>query len=137
MYYLTPVDLRDVTLTRIKRLRNQIGLSQESAGARVNISKQNWARYESGAVGIDLETLQLIARALETTPEALVSLESERSDIASKIIEQVEVLDDNDKEEVLDFVRMKSRRARERSTSYRTEPEIPPKKAQARRRKAA
>lgn len=111
--YLSLVDIRDLAQVRIKRRRNDLGLSQEAAGARVNIPKQNWARYESGHVGIDLETLQQIARALETTPEALIASEPDFMELPQEIAERSQNLSERDQQELLALIRIKENLARQ------------------------
>ena len=134
VYYCCSVDIRDLTLARIRRLRNEMKISQAEAASRAGVNQQTWARWESGQVGIDLDTLQIIARVLETTPEALIAHDPEYTPLSQEIAERVQHLSDADMQEILAIIRIKEQRSR---VSEGVPYEVGTKKAPARRRRAA
>ena len=57
-------------------LRNMRGYSQEEIAGKIGISRQAYAKWESGATVPDIEKCSLLAREYGTTIDSLVSTES-------------------------------------------------------------
>ena len=56
---------------KLKKIRNQLGLTQQQAAALINTSKRNWQHYESGDRNPNMKTALRIAKAFNTTVENL------------------------------------------------------------------
>lgn len=54
-------------MNRIKEIRMDAGLTQEQLGERVNMSKANISKLEKSRRGLNLDTMRLIARALNVS----------------------------------------------------------------------
>lgn len=57
-------------------LRNYHGLTQEQVAERIGISRQAYAKWETGATIPDVEKCRLMAEAYGTTVDALISTET-------------------------------------------------------------
>ena len=58
---------------RIKKLRNDIGLSQTELADKIGVSKQTLYKYENGIVtNIPSDKIELLAKYLNTTPAFLM-----------------------------------------------------------------
>ena len=57
---------------RIKELRKEKNMTQSELGKLVNVTKVSISCYESGTRTPDLETFELLIKALETTPDYLL-----------------------------------------------------------------
>lgn len=68
---------------RVKARRGELGLSQRKLGERCGISGSAIAQWESGQTKLSSESLMLVAKALETTPEWIMSGESKQSTAAA------------------------------------------------------
>ena len=58
-------------------LRNLYGFSQEEIAGRINISRQAYAKWESGATVPDIEKCAALARVYNTTVDGLLKTEKE------------------------------------------------------------
>ena len=58
-------------------LRNIHGFSQEQISEKIGISRQAYAKWESGATVPDIEKCRLLAEVYETTIDSLVKTETE------------------------------------------------------------
>ena len=56
-------------------LRNIYGLSQEAVAEKIGISRQAYAKWESGATIPDVEKCALLAKLYKTTVDALLKTE--------------------------------------------------------------
>lgn len=56
----------------IKRLRKAQGLTQEELSAKAEISKNHLSRIETGTGSMSLDSLIVIANALNTTPDSIL-----------------------------------------------------------------
>ena len=56
----------------IRRHREALGISQETAARRVDVALMTWHKWETGGIDIPTSRLPQIAEALGTTPAALV-----------------------------------------------------------------
>lgn len=63
---------------RIKQARLAAGISQEEAGRRLKTTLRTYARWERGETQGFMGHLQEIAKALETTPDAILGGEDIR-----------------------------------------------------------
>lgn len=59
---------------RLRELRKSAGITQRQIAARLNISQQSYARYESGTGEPNLETLAKIAEIFDVTADYLLGL---------------------------------------------------------------
>lgn len=57
--------------TKLKKLREQQGITQVQIAQKSNISVMSYQRYEAGERTPNVHTAQLIAQALNTTVEEL------------------------------------------------------------------
>jgi transcriptional regulator with XRE-family HTH domain len=126
------MNLKQLVAANIRYQRKQQGLTQSQAAERIGWTQQAWAAYETGEKSVGIEVLADIARALETTPEALIAVGVRESDLAAAIHEQVKQLPHEEQEELLDLARMKVRRVRERNQRYVTFPATKTKKTRSR-----
>ena len=60
---------------KIKRLREQCGLTQQEMADKLNMHLKPWQKVENGITKLDIERLQLIADVLETTVEDLINVD--------------------------------------------------------------
>ena len=61
--------------TKIKKLREQSGLTQQEFADKLNVHLKTWQKIENGITKLDIERLQQIAEILETTVEDLINVE--------------------------------------------------------------
>lgn len=73
----------------IKRIRKEKGLTQKKLGELCGINEANIRKYELGKANPKIETIEKIAKALETTADELRGI---KRDIAYNVDEIVEVL---------------------------------------------
>ena len=57
-------------------LRNMYGFSQEEIAEKINISRQAYAKWESGATIPDVEKCALLAKVYDTTVDGLLKTET-------------------------------------------------------------
>lgn len=60
---------------KIKKLREQSGLTQQEMADKLNMHLKTWQKIENGITKLDIERLQLIAAVLETTVEDLINVD--------------------------------------------------------------
>lgn len=60
---------------KIKKLREQSGLTQQEIADKLNVHLKTWQKIENGITKLDIERLQQIAEILETTIEDLINVE--------------------------------------------------------------
>ncbi|PWG78732.1 helix-turn-helix domain-containing protein [Pararcticibacter amylolyticus] len=58
---------------RIKKIRSNIGLTQEQMADKINLSVKAWQKIENGITRLDLERLNQIAEILETSLVDLIN----------------------------------------------------------------
>jgi transcriptional regulator with XRE-family HTH domain len=76
---------------RISARRRELALSQEALAALLGIAVKNVQRLESGRQNLSLRTLERVASALETSPEALLAGRAEAEQAAdSRPLERLE-----------------------------------------------
>ena len=68
----------------LKKIRTERGITQTFVAKKINISRQAYCNYESGARQPDYETLIKIANILETTPNNILGMTDEKSTQLSK-----------------------------------------------------
>lgn len=59
---------------RVKKLRNELGLTQEEFSKIINLTRSSYSRYETGDREPDLETLKKIAKKLDVSSDYLLGL---------------------------------------------------------------
>lgn len=57
---------------RIRKLRNELGLTQEELGAKIGQTKSNISKYETGALEPSLQALGLLSDIFDVTIDYLV-----------------------------------------------------------------
>ena len=70
-------EIEHVVRTRLRSLRNTLGLSLDELGARANLSPSTISRIETGKRTISLDVLLPLARALQIDLDALLDLRSD------------------------------------------------------------
>lgn len=61
--------------SKIKRLREKSGLTQQEVADKLNMHLKTWQKIENGITKLDIDRLQQIAEVLETTVEDLINVE--------------------------------------------------------------
>ena len=93
--------------TIAKKLRErakQLGISNAQAARRIGLEERRYAHYVSGRREPDLATLVRIARALQTTPNALLGVaidgqpETNRSTLLDRLLHAAQALADRELE---------------------------------------
>ena len=59
----------------VKARRNELGISQQELSAITGYSQQYHSRVEAGEMNVKLDTMQVLAKALQTTIFALLGLQ--------------------------------------------------------------
>jgi transcriptional regulator with XRE-family HTH domain len=59
-------------ITNLRNRRTELGLSQEAAALRASMDQSQYSRIERGEVDPSIRTLTRVARAVESTPSALL-----------------------------------------------------------------
>lgn len=68
----------------IKKKRKERGMTLEEVAAIVGVSRQTLSRYETGIIGnIPSDKIELLAKALHTTPAYLMGWEDDNADVFS------------------------------------------------------
>ena len=70
-------DIEQVVRTRLRSLRNTLGLSLDELAARTNLSPSTISRVETGKRTISLDILLPLARALQVDLDALLDVSSD------------------------------------------------------------
>lgn len=125
----------------LKVLRTHHGYSQEFVASHLNIIRQTYSHYETGRILPPLEAICALAELYQVpvdsllkliiqpnTEQAAVSLtppsETQRKplNLSTKEIELVNhfrLLDKHDKEDILDFIKLKSQKAAKREKTQK------------------
>lgn len=85
------------TWKKIKRIRQNRGMTQEQLAEAVNISQRTLSGIEIGENFVTAETLDKIISALNTTPEELFSIShlKDRNELTKEINTNIKKLSDN------------------------------------------
>lgn len=82
--------MRPMTLaTRISNTLKQLGITQAEGARRCHMSPQRFGNYASGKRTPDIETLILLSKALNTTPNELLGIDFPGSDLNADIIKRL------------------------------------------------
>lgn len=86
---------------KIKRMRAELGFTQEGLAEKIDISQRTLAGIEIGENFLTAETLDKIMEALNTTPEELfrVSHLKENTELIDEIIKEIKTFE-NDKKKL-------------------------------------
>lgn len=113
---------------RLRELREKNGLTQEELGEKINQKKANISKYETGRLQPSLETINLLAAIFNVTTDYLLG----RTDIPNnvndeptpqeleKVLREANIafdgapLDEEDKEDVIEFVKVALRALKKR-----------------------
>ena len=79
-----PVPLKETISTEmqiqfgenVKARRNELGISQQELSAITGYSQQYHSKVEAGEMNVKLDTMQVFAKALDTTIYALLGIQS-------------------------------------------------------------
>jgi transcriptional regulator with XRE-family HTH domain len=63
---------------KIRMLRNELGLTQEQLGLKINLSKANISKYERSDLEPNLETLELLAEVFNVSVDFLLGRTTKR-----------------------------------------------------------
>lgn len=79
---------------RLRKRREQLGLSQTEVANSVNVSKQTLYKYENDIVtNIPSDKIEALARKLETTPEFLMGWEVQKINTVLPVFNEGDDLD--------------------------------------------
>ena len=109
---LANVETEILARYRIQATIKSLGITQREAADRCGIPYATFLNYIQGRTEITLPILRQIARALDTTPEALIATEPEYPPLSQEIAERAQHLSDADLQELLAIIRIKEQRAR-------------------------
>ena len=70
----------------LRQRAKELGISHAEAARRSGLSERRYAHYVSGIREPDLATLVRIARALETTPNALLGIEGQKVEQSRRLL---------------------------------------------------
>lgn len=71
----------------LKKLRNELGISQQALAEKIGVSQQSINKYENHGVEPDITTLISIADFFNVTVDYLIGRASDKSDIPDKLTE--------------------------------------------------
>ena len=78
---------------RIRRRRDELGISQTELAEKIGESKQTIYKYESGVItNIPISKLELIAKALNSSPAALMGWEGKEENAVNGNMSEEELL---------------------------------------------
>lgn len=95
---------------KIKKLRNELGLTQEDLATCANTTKQTIHKYETGIItNIPASKIKSIAEKLNTTPAYLMGWEDDIStysddELDNQIIEVFNRLSEEKQKQALDYL---------------------------------
>lgn len=96
---------------KIKDLRKQLKKTQLEVANELNISQQNYCRYENGQHEPDIDTLIKLADYFHTTVDYLIGHEVpyliNKSEFSSKqlaIMEEIKILNNSECDKVLSYI---------------------------------
>ncbi|MCJ8145112.1 helix-turn-helix transcriptional regulator [Ancylobacter sp. A5.8] len=78
----------DIFASNLKKRAEELGISNAEVARRAGLSERRYGNYVSGRREPDLATLVAIARVLETSPDNLLSYDSQTSPIGLSIPKQ-------------------------------------------------
>ena len=74
--------------SRLRQRAVELGISQSEAARRSGLSEGRYAHYVSGRSEPDLSSLVRIAKALQTTPNALLGVDSKKKESSHRALLQ-------------------------------------------------
>ncbi len=87
--------------TRLREIRDTVGLTQTELGDLVGLSKEAVANHESGRRGISTRQLQKYAAALKVAPQEILKGGGKPTSDAAKLLALFEQLDTKDRKTLL------------------------------------
>lgn len=114
---------------RLRELREKNGLTQEELGEKINQKKANISKYETGRLQPSLETINLLAAIFNVTTDYLLGRTDNPNDVnyeptpqeLEKVLREANIafdgspLDEEDKEDVIEFVKVALRALKKRN----------------------
>lgn len=97
-------------IQRIKSLRKGLNMSYQDLAELTGLSKSTLQRYETGSIkNIPLSKVNVLAKALHTTPAYLLDWDEKESTIKSELDSEIEnlftSLPDDKKQQAIDFLK--------------------------------
>lgn len=77
---------------KIKQLRENQKLSQKHVAELIGVAKSTYSLYESGAREPDVQKIKKIASALGTTPDNLLDIKKEKSNISAVFTDHIRMV---------------------------------------------
>ena len=131
----------------LKVLRTHHGYSQEFVASHLNIIRQTYSHYETGRILPPLEAICTLAELYQVPVDSLLKLVvqnnseqdsfiSKSSDMAipqkqihlsakeSELLNHFRLLDKRDKEDILDYIKLKSQKAAKRNKTQKKYDEL-------------
>ena len=131
----------------LKVLRTHHGYSQEFVASHLNIIRQTYSHYETGRILPPLEAICTLAELYQVPVDSLLKLvvqnnseqdsfNSKSSDMAipqkqihlsakeSELLNHFRLLDKRDKEDILDYIKLKSQKAAKRNKTQQKYDEL-------------
>jgi transcriptional regulator with XRE-family HTH domain len=71
-------DLRDLFATNLRRLRNEVGMSQDDLAAEAAMSRSYLSQLESGKFHVSLKIVAKLAAALKADPAEFLRRPTQR-----------------------------------------------------------
>lgn len=90
---------------KIRQLRESNHLTMEEFGSRIGVGKSAVNKYEKGKVeNLKRTTIEQICKAFNVTPEWLLGMDEPSSAYADKIMELLNMLNEEGQEKVAEYV---------------------------------
>lgn len=77
---------------RLKLLREETGMTQKDLGDKINVSKANISKYESGNIEANFDTLEKLSNLFDVSFDYLLG----RTEIRNKVIDKLTPKDEKD-----------------------------------------
>lgn len=98
-----------MNMTRIKKLRTQLHLSQEYVANYLGLSRSTYTQMENGKRKVLADEAAKLSVLFGVSADSLLN-DTKMSRTATAIARRFEKLDDSDKEEIINLIRFKEQR---------------------------
>lgn len=92
--------MNDLLRKRLKKKRQEAGLTQEEVAKRLNIQRTTYGEYERGKISPPSETVEKIAKILHTTPQYLYGWDENEINAVSEMQRDVATYEENLENEI-------------------------------------
>ena len=112
--------------SRLRQLRNELGLTQLELAQKINLSKPNVSKYEADKIEPNIETLTLLSSLFDVTVDYLLcktdnpsssSLNEKLSGIDFALYAEAKTLSEEEKQDVLDYIQYKKAQKEKRKNN--------------------